>query len=148
MNRQLFIKWNNRNENGVALIDEQHKGIVSIINTFYYLTSTGAENKMLYACISDTMKNYSRIHFITEEGFLQESGYPGFEEHKKLHRKLSSEIEQMELHSIVNNDTGLLLEFMKKWWLTHINEEDQLFAQHLRDYAAQEGARTSSPHFQ
>jgi len=137
MNQPLFIKWNDRNETGVALIDEQHKGIVSIINTFYYLTSTGADNKMLYACISDTMKNYSRIHFITEEGFLKESGYPGIEEHKILHRKLSSEMEQMELSSIVNNDTGLLLEFMKKWWLKHINEEDRVFAQYLSDYAAQ-----------
>jgi len=136
MDRPLFIKWNERNETGIALIDEQHKGIVSIINTFYYLMATGSENKMLYSCISDTMKNYSRIHFITEEGFLKESGYKGLEKHAKLHRNLTIEMEQMELHIMVNNEVELLFDFLKKWWLTHINEEDQLFAKHLHDYTS------------
>ena len=134
MKRPLFIKWNIQNETGIALIDEQHRGIVSVINSFYYLMATGADNKMLYSCISDTMKNYSRIHFITEEGFLKESGYKDIERHKELHRKLSQEMEQIEFHCILSNDAGLLLEFLKKWWVSHINEEDMLYVQHLRDY--------------
>jgi hemerythrin-like metal-binding protein len=134
MNRPLFINWNSRNETGIALIDEQHRGIVSIINTFYCMIATDADNRILYSCISDTMKNYSRIHFITEEGFLEESGYKEIEKHKELHRKLVLEMERIELHSIMSNDAFLLLEFLKKWWMTHINEEDMLYARHLHDY--------------
>jgi hemerythrin-like metal-binding protein len=142
MNQPLFIKWTEHNETGIVLIDEQHKGIVSIINTFYYMMSAGADNKMMYSCISDTMKNYSRIHFITEEGFLKESGYVDIEEHKSLHRKLSIEIEQIELNCIINNDALELLEFLKRWWIEHINEKDQLYAQHLRKYANNRVNRT------
>ena len=143
MDRPLFIKWTDRNETGIALIDEQHKGIVSIINTFYYLMAAGADNKMLYSCISDTMKNYSRIHFITEEGFLRESGYKDLDKHKEFHRKLSLEIERIELKCIISNDALALLEFLKKWWIEHINREDQLYAPHLRDYI-ETGARMES----
>ena len=134
MDRPLFIKWNERSDTGVDLIDEQHKGIVSIINTFYYLMIAGADNKMLYSCISDTMKNYSRVHFITEEGFLKEAGYADIERHQSLHRKLAFQIEEIELLTVVNNDASRLLEFLKKWWLEHINEEDQLYTRHLHDY--------------
>jgi len=134
MENPLFVKWNERNNTGIALIDEQHRGIVSIINTFYYLMIHGKSNQMLYACISDTLKNYSRIHFITEEAFLEESGYKDIEAHKKLHRHLSLEIEHVEYQGIRSNDPRPLLDFLKKWWIEHINEEDQVYAKHLCAY--------------
>jgi hemerythrin-like metal-binding protein len=132
VNRPLFIQWQEHSETGIALIDEQHKGIVSIINTFYYLMSQGTGNHMLYSCISDTMKNYSRIHFITEELLLEESEYKDIEAHKALHRKLTQEIERIEYNALKINEAKPLLEFLKKWWLEHINEEDRRYTQHLR----------------
>ena len=134
MHEPLFVKWNESNDTGIALIDEQHRGIVSIINTFFYLTSHGKSNHMLYSCISDTLKNYSRVHFITEEGFLEAAGYKDIEGHKKLHRRLAIEIEQVEYQGIRNNDARPLLDFLKKWWLEHINDEDRLYVPYLNAY--------------
>jgi len=131
-NRPLFIQWNVSNETGIALIDEQHKGIVSIINTFYHLMGLGWGSSMLYSCISDTMKNYSRTHFMTEENFLETMGYKDLDRHKALHRTLSQEIERIEYHAVRINEPGPLLDFLKKWWLDHINEEDRLYAEYLR----------------
>ena len=130
--RPLFIQWNERSETGIALIDEQHKGIVSIINTFYYLMGLGWGSAMLYSCISDTMKNYSRTHFITEENFLEAIGYQDLERHKALHSKLSIEIERIEYTAVRINEAGPLLDFLKKWWVNHINEEDRLYVQYVR----------------
>ena len=131
-NRPLFIQWNERNDTGIALIDEQHKGIVSIINTFYHLMGLGWGSSMLYSCISDTMKNYSRTHFMTEENFLESMGYKDLEQHKALHGKLSHEIERIEYKAVRVNEPGPLLDFLKKWWLDHINDEDRRYAQFLR----------------
>jgi len=131
MNRPLYIKWHERNETGIALIDEQHKGIVSIINTFYHMMGKRMNNSMLYSCISDTLKNYSRIHFITEESFMQEMQYEHWEYHKELHRNLNMEIERIETQGIKDNDARPLLDFLKKWWLEHINDKDQLYAASL-----------------
>jgi len=136
MQQPLFIKWQEKNDTGIILIDEQHRGIVSIINSLYFLTAKGMCNDTLCSFISDTMKNYSRIHFITEERFLQEAGYPDFEEHKELHRKLTQETERMEQAALKKNDILPFLDFLKKWWLEHINEKDMLYAPHLREYFA------------
>ena len=135
MQRPLFIKWNEQNETGIAIIDEQHKGIVSIINSFYYLMSMGGGGNILYSCISETMKTYSRIHFVTEEELLEMSSYEDIEAHRAMHRDLTREIERIECKAIRNNDSKPLLDFLKKWWTNHINKQDQLYAPHLRDYA-------------
>ena len=131
LNRPLFIKWDERSETGVPLIDVQHKGIVSIINTFYYMMGRKVNNYMLYSCISDTLKNYSNIHFITEETFLVECQYDDIDQHKTLHRKLAVEIDLIEREGIKTNDPRPLLEFLKKWWLEHINEQDMQYAQKI-----------------
>ena len=141
MERPLFIKWNECNEVGIPLIDEQHKGIVSIINTLFYLMGAGTDNKILYSCVSDTMKNYSRIHFITEEKILETSEYREIEEHKNLHRNLSHEIECIEFRCINDNDASQMLHFLKNWWLEHINVQDQRFAQHLRMFKTQTSSK-------
>jgi hemerythrin-like metal-binding protein len=133
MHRPLFIKWQKCNDTGIALIDEQHKGIVSIINSFYFMMGRHVDNAMLYSSISDTMKNYSRIHFVTEESFLEASGFPELEEHREMHRNLSLDIERMEFRAVRSNDARPLLEFLKRWWLEHINEKDMHYAQYLRD---------------
>ena len=132
MQPPLFIQWQERNETGIAIIDEQHKGIVSIINTFFYLMGHGMNSRILYSCISDTMRNYSRIHFLAEEGLLEAAGYGKIEAHRKLHRHLILEIDRIEYQAAKFDDAQPLLDFLKKWWITHINEEDMQFVDHLR----------------
>ena len=130
--RPLFIQWHARSETGVAIIDEQHRGVVSIINTFYHLLGQGDGNSALYASIGETMKTYARLHFLTEEKLLETSAYPHFEEHKEMHRKLIQETERVQWNAVKENEAKLLLDFQKKWWLEHINEQDQHYVQHLR----------------
>ena len=136
MQQHLFIIWQEKNNTGIALIDEQHRGIVSIINSLYFLTTKGMCNDTLCSFVSDTMKDYSRIHFITEERFLQEAGYPGLEEHIEIHKRLARETERMEQEALREKDIKPFLNFLKKWWLQHINEEDMLYVPWLREYLA------------
>ena len=115
MYRPLFITWHERNETGIVRIDEQHRAIVSIINTFYHLIGLGAGNNKLYLRISGTIKEYATIHFLTEEGLLTASGYKDLEKHKALHKKLFQELEQIEHHTANSNDFKPLLDFLKRW---------------------------------
>ena len=127
----LYIKWNAINETGIALLDEQHRGIVSIINTFYYMMQKHEDAPSLYTCISEALKNYSHIHFVTEEALLETVQYKEIEKHKKAHTALGIEVERIEKQIAKDNDTRPLLEFLKKWWLGHINEEDMLYVPYL-----------------
>jgi hemerythrin-like metal-binding protein len=132
MEQPLFIKWQACNDTCISLIDEQHRGIVSIINTLHHLMGKNIDTRALYSCIIDTMKNYSRIHFITEERFLEASDYPYLEEHKKMHRDLFMKMEHIEYIALMENDAKPLLEFLKKWWLKHILQEDMQYVHYLR----------------
>jgi hemerythrin-like metal-binding protein len=132
LHQPLFIKWQEYNNTGIELIDDQHKGIVSIINTFYHLMGLGVGNHKLYLCIVDTIKTYSSIHFLTEEGLLAAAEYQYLENHKELHKKLIHELERIEHNDIRINDRKPLLDFLKTWWIAHINEQDQRYVQHVR----------------
>jgi hemerythrin-like metal-binding protein len=112
MHRPLFIIWQNTNEIGIPLLDEQHKGIVSIINTFYYMMQKKVDHQLLYSCITNTMKEYSKIHFITEESFMDMAKYDDFENHKKLHEKLTVQIDIIERKCLMENDVLPLLDFL------------------------------------
>jgi hemerythrin-like metal-binding protein len=134
MNNLLFIVWNKQNEVGIELIDEQHRGIVSIINTLYYMMREKANHQLLYPSISDTMRAYSKMHFITEEHFLERIAYKDIQNHKKIHEKLIFTIDKIERECARDNDIMPLLEFLKHWWIGHINTEDKKYAQALQDY--------------
>ena len=127
MLRPLLIVWQEGNDTGIALIDEQHRGICSIINTFYYLVGTGKGDSSLYSCIIDTLYNYSSIHFATEEEMLKECEYEGIEKHKEFHKKLLLEMEMIKREVSKANDPKPLYEFLKKWWLDHINSKDRRY---------------------
>ena len=131
INKPRFIVWDKHSETGISLIDEQHKGIVSIINTFYYMIGKKMNNHMLYSYFINTLKNYSNIHFITEENFLEELQYDNIDQHKEWHRKLTIEIDIIKREGIKANDPMPLLKFLKKWWIEHINEQDRQYAQKI-----------------
>ncbi|MDR2015889.1 MAG: hemerythrin family protein [Azoarcus sp.] len=134
MYRPLFIKWQDKNNTGIEIIDEQHRGIVSIINSFYFLIEKSVNDKALCISISETIKKYSHIHFLSEERLLKAAKYPDIEKHIAIHRSLTKETERIEHAAINDNDPMLLLQFMKKWWLEHINDQDMLYAPCLREY--------------
>jgi hemerythrin-like metal-binding protein len=134
MYRPLFIKWQEKNNTGIDLIDEQHRGIVSIINSFHYLTEKGMCNNDLFLSVSNTIKSYSNIHFLTEERILKAAAYPDIGTQIAIHRSLSSETARVEQAAVKEKDPMLLLKFLKKWWLEHINEQDMLYVPCLRAY--------------
>ena len=129
--RRLLIKWEETNNTGIAIIDEQHRGITSIINTFYYLVGGGKGDNALYMRIIDTISNYSSIHFATEEGMLEDCEYGDREQHKKLHGKLIEKMEKIKREVSKTNDPQQLFAFLKEWWIQHINNEDKVYVPHL-----------------
>ena len=135
MLRPLFIKWDEKHNIGIPLLDEQHRGIVSIINSLYYMMNLGTDSNKMCLSILNTIKEYSHIHFAAEEEFLKSSGYPDLTAHKELHGKLIAEMERMGRaagrHDFTAVEAKPLLDFLKNWWIKHINEEDRRYMSYL-----------------
>jgi hemerythrin len=129
LHHNLFIAWRPEYDLGIRVIDEQHRGIVSTINSLYYGMQTKHGESMLVP-IADMVFDYTRIHFEVEEEFLKVLDYPNVNEHCLLHDGLTCELSNIGRKSILHRDPHEFMDFLKRWWLEHICEKDRLF----RDY--------------
>ncbi|RLB03542.1 MAG: hypothetical protein DRG83_06895 [Deltaproteobacteria bacterium] len=131
MRKSIYIIWNKSNELGIPIIDEQHRGIISSINSLYYYTQSGQADEIIESIIV-ILQEYVNIHFRTEEALLEESGYPDVEKHKILHSEFVADIEKLGRRLEKDGDSNIVLRFLKEWWLGHINVEDRKYAPCVR----------------
>ncbi|MGB3222255.1 MAG: bacteriohemerythrin [Desulforhopalus sp.] len=126
MTNALYIVWNDSNNTSIPIIDEQHRGIISNINSLHYLIQNG-DSDIILEPILVTLKQYTIIHFKTEEMLMARAGYPGFEEHCSLHQGLAEKTDVVYQKAIANNEPELVLSFLRNWWLNHIIKLDSQY---------------------
>jgi hemerythrin len=131
MKHMLYIVWNEENNLGIPIIDEQHRGIVATINSFHYLIQQGRGRDALQPTLS-ILEQYTRIHFRTEEALMEQAGFPGFADHVALHEDLKKRTEAIARETTSDQEPEIALAFLKDWWLGHINSEDRQYATHVR----------------
>jgi hemerythrin-like metal-binding protein len=131
MRNILYIVWNESNNVGISIIDEQHRGIISTINSLYHFIQRGQGEDILRS-IMVMLVQYTNIHFNTEETLMEESGYPEIEGHRELHQSLYDKTKAMSFDAGRNTDPEKVLRFLKEWWLGHINKEDKKYVPYLK----------------
>lgn len=129
-NQTLLIEWKPEYNLGIPIIDEQHRGIVTTINSFYFGMQNNHGANLLRPVIG-MIKEYTRIHFEIEEDFLRKYKYPGLERHHELHYDLIQELTKVGKESLLSQDPDKFMKFLRKWWIDHICEEDRLFLDYL-----------------
>ena len=123
--QRLFIEWNQINETGIPLMDEQHRAIVGLINSFHMLRDM--DGSVAVATLQ-LLCNFADVHFRSEEILLRKYRFPDFEPHQRLHHKIGELMGRAVETEMSHKD---LESFLKDWWLTHINVEDRKFADHM-----------------
>ena len=130
----LLIVWNDSYMTGIEILDEQHRGIVSIINSLHYLLFIQNDDTLLRSTV-DMINGYAKTHFQTEIGLLKNSRYPKLQEHQSLHDHLVAESDRIFMDCLKEGgDPTLYLGFLKKWWQTHITREDMAHKEYLHEY--------------
>jgi hemerythrin len=130
LEHNVFIIWKPEYNLGIPIIDEQHRGIVSTINSLHF----GMQNnyvKNILTPIIDMMNDYTRIHFQIEESFLEAIDFPSAKRHHDLHCDLSSKLSNTGRHSMMDKDPRQFMDFLKNWWINHICSEDLIFRNYL-----------------
>lgn len=130
MNYQLYIIWSKENEIGVPIIDEQHRSIVSTINTFHYYVQKGIGEKVVLATLR-ILEQYTKLHFETEEDLMGKAGFPDFEDHRALHQTLADRTKHIVLTAQQEQDADEVLRFLRQWWMGHINAEDRKYVPYV-----------------
>ncbi|MCL6269459.1 hemerythrin family protein [Sansalvadorimonas sp. 2012CJ34-2] len=126
MEQPLYIVWKDEYNLGVNIIDEQHRGLISTINSFFYSIQEGDGIKVAKPAVR-ILNEYVKIHFDTEEALLKKMNYPDLDAHMAQHRQLMEKTNEIALKIKTEHDAWELMPFLKKWWIDHILEEDQKF---------------------
>ena len=131
MQNNLYIVWKDHNDLGISIIDEQHRGIISTINSLYYFIQSGLGEEIIRPTMI-MLVEYTNVHFKTEEALMLEAGFPSLKEHLILHKSLLEKTKKLALETPKNKDPERVLSFLKDWWLDHIGTEDKKYAPFLR----------------
>lgn len=126
--RALYIVWNEEQNLGVPILDEQHRGIVATINSFHYFLVEGHGDKALDPTLR-MLEQYTRLHFQTEENLMREAKYPGLAAHMAQHQALIRRMAAVAANKAKAPQE--VLEFLKDWWIGHIAREDRKYDGHL-----------------
>jgi len=124
------IEWESRLAVGIEKIDEQHKQWIGYFNQASEAVTTQKSKAQISKNLGFLL-DYTEMHFSTEEKYMQESNYPGFQEHKTKHDALRS-----TLNNLVKDfqDEGATQDLAKaietligNWLISHILTVDQKF---------------------
>ncbi|MCX8027332.1 MAG: bacteriohemerythrin [Thermodesulfovibrionales bacterium] len=128
-----LIQWNDDLLVGIKEVDEQHKGLVEIINNLYDAMK-GDENKDFIKEIISKLKDYTIFHFDNEEKLMQRHKYPAFAEHSGKHKDFCTKVFAIErdLHSGKVNLSMEILNFLSNWLITHIHGTDKKFGEFFK----------------
>ena len=124
-----IIQWSEEFSTANSEIDTQHKEWLAIYNKAHdrMMSSNDTEFKSTGIDALMEMSDYSRYHFAKEEEWMASIGFPGMDQHKRLHRAFTREIEGM-VQDLQKGNHVLNSEIIKRIenWLTHhILNEDQ-----------------------
>jgi hemerythrin len=133
-----YIEWSESYSLGIKMIDDQHKGLLDIVNDLYsHSTGNEFEEMLYFKNVIHQSVDYIKNHFMVEEKLLIATKYPGYAEHKKAHDQFTL----MVVASARDFESGkrMVLEkfahFLRDWILSHIAVMDQDYAAYLRKIA-------------
>ncbi len=120
-----YIEWKNDYDIGETRIDIQHRHLVSLINMFHASVSAHIEDQVL-GSIMDELGMYALVHFSYEEKWMEEVGYPGLAEHKRLHIDLRQQLDKWrdKYNLRQTHRSGELYKFLHGWLMDHVLVED------------------------
>jgi len=129
------IQWDKSFSVDAPMIDAQHMKWIAIINNLHdsLLGKVPASNKST-GDILDEMIDYTHFHFSSEEAYIQEIGYPGFDSHVKLHSQFNQQL--LDVREMIRGGDLLLfaeeMEVLMYWLKNHILHEDMKYSDYKK----------------
>jgi len=126
-----MIVWDESYSVNNAELDAQHRKWVEMINDFLVgLENTGDDSADNTHETLTAMLHYARQHFMGEEKYMREIGFPETVAHIRIHNEFYGQV-SASLLAVESGSLVLaadLLRFMRGWLLEHILTEDKKYS--------------------
>ncbi len=129
-----LLSWNERYSVGIREVDEQHKKLIDMINQLHDAMLSGKGREILDKIIN-SLVDYTKTHFSTEERLMKEYGYPGYLNHKAQHEEFIKKVAEFQ-RKFENGELTLsmeIMQFLKNWLSEHILGSDKKFGPFLNE---------------
>lgn len=124
------ILWREQLSIDGGLIDQDHKTLIAIINTFEAVRP-GPDGRALLETVLDELERYAEVHFRREEQLQRQVGYPQARVHRRHHRMLMHNVIAARTeYATAASGTDLtvfrdhMAAFLHDWLLDHIIRND------------------------
>lgn len=133
-----YFAWSPAFSIGLKKIDQQHKSLIQAVNALHEALHSEKKAEDL-GWILTFLANYTVEHFETEEALMESTGFPRQDEHRRIHKELLGQVGEFIGHyQRGDQDISMeLLEFLKKWLLVHIGEEDRRLGAHVIQHSTE-----------
>lgn len=128
------IAWDEKYSVNIQVIDEQHKKIIEVLGKLFDEMGKKKSREVLKA-ILDQMIWYAGEHFATEEIFMKQYRFPGFEEHKKEHEAFKEKVAGFQRDFVAGKEalSMNMVQFLTDWLDHHILEIDKQYGPFLNE---------------
>jgi hemerythrin len=133
-----IVTWSNTYSSGVKLIDEQHKGLVDLVNEmFNHVNGNQVQELNYFNRVIQEVVNYVKVHFATEEKLMIATKFSGYSEHKKAHDSFVLTV----VANIKDYQEGKRLtlstftKYLRDWILSHIAVMDKVYFGYFKKIA-------------
>lgn len=127
-----YIEWSDQYSVGIDSIDQQHRKLINMINQLSTAVDYSTGEEFEREALSEVV-DYTKTHFVYEEGLMEDNGYPGFEAHREAHKAMIREVEvvlseyEQDPHKAMTHAT----DYLKAWLINHINGTDKEYSSFL-----------------
>lgn len=126
--------WRDEYVTGIDIIDQQHQSLFTLINTLHEAMVQGHGHDVLLETVNKLVI-YVKEHFETEEKVMEQYQYPGLQEHRELHQKLTQDVLDFKA-KMEKKEPFLTVEvsrFLTEWLIHHIKGEDLKMINYLQE---------------
>lgn len=119
-----YLKWSDDLDTGIAVIDDQHRQIVRMINQLD--DAQRDSSKAEVGQVIGSLVDYTVSHFAFEEAMLEEAGYVFTKAHIRVHQVFIKRVETYRERFNQGEDiTDELKGLLGRWLFSHIRNDDR-----------------------
>lgn len=128
----MTLHWTQAMSVGVPELDDDHKGLIHIINLLETNADQEAREAAVRQCLVALIR-YAETHFGREEQVMMVCGYPALSEHKAEHQAFIDKIRGIadrfddDPEGVARFVAQELVEFLQDWLVKHIQVEDKAY---------------------
>ncbi len=127
------LTWSPDLDTGVAVIDQQHRRIVDLINALNEASKSNRRD-LVEEAIGELI-DYTMSHFAFEEELLDESGYHFGTAHRRVHEMFTRRVNEYKMRFDAGEDvTDELRTMLSRWLFNHIRTDDKAYSDTVKRY--------------